>query len=79
VRANTESERYVLCPDRIVLGCQCGEILIGREEDWYAEGRTTFECYWCGETVSLADGLNEGRGPNLIGGSHIDRRFDEKT
>jgi hypothetical protein len=81
VRANTGSERYGLCPDRIVLGCQCGEILIllGREEDWYSEGRTTFECYRCGEAVSLADGLNEGRGPDLIVGSHIDKGFDEEN
>ena len=63
------SEQYVLCPDRTVLACRCGEslILIGREEDWYSEGRTTFECYRCGGSISLVDMLDEGRGPNLIG------------
>jgi hypothetical protein len=76
VSSNLESERYVLCPDRTVLGCRCGEslILLGREEDWYSEGRTTFECYRCGETVSLADGLNEGRGSDVV---ERDELFDE--
>jgi hypothetical protein len=79
VRSNSESERYVLCPDRIVIECRRGEslILLGREEDWYSEGHTTFECYQCGETVSLADSLDEGRGPDLIGGS--DKGFDEEN
>jgi hypothetical protein len=81
VSSNLESERYVLCPDRTVLGCRCGEslILLGREEDWYSEGRTTFECYRCGETISLADSLDEGRGPDLVGGSDIDKGFDEEN
>ena len=80
MRPNLESERYVLCPDRTVLGCRCGEslILLGCEEDWYSEGRTTFECYQCGEVISLADSLDEGRGPDLIGGSHA-RGFDEEN
>jgi hypothetical protein len=79
VRSNSESERYVLCPDCIVIECRRGEslILLGREEDWYSEGHTTFECYQCGETVSLADSLDEGRGPDLIGGS--DKGFDEEN
>ena len=64
-------ERYVLCPDRTVLGCRCGEslILLGREEGWYSEGRTTFECHQCVGPISLADMLDEGRGSNLIGDS----------
>jgi hypothetical protein len=68
------SDRCVLCPDRTVLGCRCGEslILLGREEDWYSEGRTTFECYQCGGSLSLADMLDEGRGPNFIGYSDIE-------
>jgi hypothetical protein len=69
-----EAEQYILCPDRTVLNCSCGEklILLGREEDWYSEGRTTFECHQCGATISLANLLDEGRGPALIG------NFDEE-
>jgi hypothetical protein len=74
------SERCVLCPDRTVLRCRCGEslILLGREEDWYSEGRTTFECYQCGGSLSLADMLDEGRGLNLLGYSDMNRGFDEE-
>jgi hypothetical protein len=81
VRPNFESERYVLCPDRTVLGCRCGEslILLGREEDWYSEGRATFECHQCAGPLSLADMLDEGRGPDLIGDSSIDKGFDEEN
>jgi hypothetical protein len=48
---------------RIVLGCGCGErlILLGREEDWYAEGRSTFECE-CGRELTLADRVGESPG-----------------
>lgn len=69
MQSNSESERYVLCPDRTVLVCRCEErlILLGREEDWYSEGRTAFECHQCGGTISLANSLDEGRGPDLIG------------
>ena len=40
----------------IVLECGCGErlVLLGREEDWYSEGRTTFECE-CGKKLTLDD------------------------
>ena len=71
MQSDPVSERYVLCPDRTVLGCRCGEslILLGREEDWYSEGRTTFECHQCGGPISIANMLDEGRGPNIIGGS----------
>jgi hypothetical protein len=81
VQSDSGSERCVLCPDRTVLGCRCGEslILLGREQDWYSEGRTTFECYQCGGLVSLADMLDEGRGPNLIGDSDTSRGFDEEN
>jgi hypothetical protein len=39
--------------ERIVLECGCGErlVLLGREDDWYAEGRGAFEC-GCGEELS---------------------------
>ena len=81
MRSNLESEQYVLCPDRTLLGCRCGEslILLGREEDWCSEGRTTFECHQCAGPLSLADMLDEGQGPDLIGGSDIDKGFDEEN
>ena len=82
MQSDSVSERYVLCPDRTVLGCRCGEslILLGREEDWYSEGRATFGCQQCGGPLSFADMLlDEGRGPNLIGGSGIDKGFDEEN
>ena len=47
---------------RIVLGCgSCGErvVLLGREDDWYSEGRTVFACE-CGGRVSIADSIEEG-------------------
>ncbi len=80
VQSDSVSERCVLCPDRTVLGCRCGEslILLGREEDWYSEGRTTFECHQCRGPLSLTDMLDEGRGPNLIGYSDMSRGFDEE-
>ena len=81
MQSDSGSERCVLCPDRTVLGCRCGErlILLGREEDWYSEGRTTFECRQCGGPLSLADMLDEGRGPNLIGDSDTSRGSDEEN
>ena len=80
MQSDSVSERYVLCTDRMVLGCRCGEslILLGREEDWYSEGRTTFVCHRCGGPLSLADMLDEGRGPNLLGYSDMNRGFDEE-
>ena len=67
-----EVEREIVSTDRTVLNCSCGErlILLGREEDWYLEGRTTFECHQCGEAVSLVDLLDEGRGPVYNGDSN---------
>jgi hypothetical protein len=62
--------------DRIVLGCECGErlVLLGREDDWHAEGRQTFECE-CGEKLTLADRVENGpsvadllRGPAFLDG-----------
>jgi hypothetical protein len=49
--------------ERIVLGCGCGErlVLLGREDDWYAEGRSTFECE-CGEELTLAERVEQGLG-----------------
>lgn len=65
-----DSERFVLCTVHAVLQCQCGErlVLLGREEDWYTEGRTTFECGGCGRGVTLIDHLEDVRPPALIGG-----------
>ncbi len=71
--------RYVLCPDRTVLLCRCAEelILLGREEDWYSEGRTAFECSWCGSTNTLADRrADEGR--NLIAYPDVGGSFHEE-
>ncbi len=55
-----EPERSVLCSERIVLECRCGErlLLLGLEGDWYLEGHITFECE-CGERLTLADRLDE--------------------
>ena len=62
---------------RIVLGCGCGErlILLGREDDWHAEGRSTFECE-CGRELTFADRVGEGPGiAELFRGLEIfDRR-----
>jgi hypothetical protein len=47
---------------RIVLGCgSCGErvVLLGREDDWYSEGRTVFACE-CRARLTLADRVEEG-------------------
>jgi hypothetical protein len=80
VQSDSVSERCILCPDRTVLKCRCGGslTLLGREEDWYSEGRTTFECHQCAGSLSLADMLDEGRGPDLIGYSDMNRGFDEE-
>jgi hypothetical protein len=62
--------------ERIVLGCGCGErlVLLGREDDWYAEGRDAFECE-CGEKLTLANRVERGssvadliRGPAFLDG-----------
>lgn len=60
MQPDSESEQFVLCSERIVLECECGErmILLGLEEDWYLEGRTVFECE-CGKELTLADSLDE--------------------
>lgn len=47
--------------DRIVLRCgACGErvVLLGREDDWYSEGRSSFAC-GCGAKLTLADRVGE--------------------
>jgi hypothetical protein len=62
--------------ERIVLECGCGErlVLLGREDDWYSEGRDAFEC-GCGEKLTLADRIERGlsvadliRGPAFLDG-----------
>lgn len=56
----SESERFVLFSERIVIKCGCGErlVLLGLEEDWFSEGHTTFECE-CGKRPTLADRFYE--------------------
>ena len=34
-------------------------MLLGREDDWYSEGRTSFACE-CGAKITLADRVGEG-------------------
>jgi len=54
-------DHYLELTDRIVLGCRsCGErvVLLGREDDWYSEGRTVFACE-CGARLTLADRVGE--------------------
>jgi hypothetical protein len=60
MQQSSESDRFVVCSEHIVLECRCGErlILLGFESDWHSEGRTTFECE-CGEKLTLADRLDE--------------------
>ncbi len=60
MRWSSESERFVLCSERIVLECKCKErlVLLGFEDDWRSGGRTAFECE-CGEELTLADRLDE--------------------
>ena len=82
VQHDYEVEQEVLCSDRIVLDCSCGEtlILLGHEQDWYVEGRTTFGCHQCGGTVSLpsfTSASDEGREPGFIGDSD-GRGIDEE-
>jgi hypothetical protein len=69
MKHDSKSERFVLCSERILLECECGErlVLLGLEEDWYSELRTLFECE-CGERLSLADRLDE-EGLTLVDGS----------
>ncbi len=45
----------------LVIECgSCREqmVLLGREEDWYSEGRTTFACA-CGAKIPLANRVRE--------------------
>ncbi len=60
MQPDSNSDQFVVCSGRTILGCRCGEriILIGLEEDWYLEGHTVFECE-CGEEITLADSLYE--------------------
>ncbi len=68
MRHDPDSERFVLCSERIILECECGErlVLLGFESDWYSEGRTFFGCE-CGEQLTLADAFDEGE-PALADG-----------
>lgn len=71
MQPDSNPELFVICTERLVLECRCGGslILLGPEEDWYAEGRTTFECHECGGQLTLVDQITERRGPALIGDS----------
>ena len=66
MQPDSESEQFVLCSERTVLECKCGErvILLGLEEDWYLEGRTIFRCE-CGEELTLADSIDEDTDDDL--------------
>ncbi len=60
MRRSSKSERFVLCSERIILECRCGErlVLLGLEDDWRSEGHTTFRCE-CGQELTLANRLDE--------------------
>ena len=60
MRWSSESDRFVLCSERIVLECKCKErlVLLGFEDDWRSERRTIFECE-CGKELTLANRLDE--------------------
>ncbi len=60
MRHDSESDRFVLCSEAIVLACRCGVrlVLLGREADWHSEGRTEFACE-CGGTLALAHNFDE--------------------
>ncbi len=60
MRHDLEEEQNVECSGQIVLVCKrCWEntILLGLEEDWFAE-RTDFTCA-CGHSLTLEDRTNE--------------------
>ena len=55
---------------RVVLACRgCGErlLLLGREDDWYGEGRLAFRCAGCGGEVRFADRAGKGAYPDRAG------------
>ena len=55
-------ERTIEPSGQIVLECSgCGEhlTLLGLEEDWPKEHRDAFRCSWCGNTVTLAERVDD--------------------
>jgi hypothetical protein len=72
VHQGYDLDRFVLCTDEVVLQCQCGEqlILLGREADWYSEGRNTFDCGGCGRSNPLTDRLEDPEPSALHGAPH---------
>lgn len=54
-----ESERFVACSERVVIGCECGErlILLGLEDDWRSR-RAIFKCE-CGRKLTLDGHIDE--------------------
>ena len=55
-----QQDNTVECSGRMTLECGCGErlILLGLQEDWLSEQRTSFDCR-CGQSLTLADRLDE--------------------
>jgi hypothetical protein len=55
-----ETGNTIECSDHIVLECGCGErlVLLGLQEDWLFEQRTSFDCRG-GQILTLADRLDE--------------------
>jgi hypothetical protein len=53
--------------ERTILACKCGELLVvlGGEDEWRYEGRTSFECGGCDSRISLPE--------------HEDRRGQERA
>ena len=76
MQKTSESDRFVVCSEHIVLECKCGErlILLGFESDWHSEGRTTFECE-CGQELTFADRLDK----ETAGFDALLRRFRPTT
>jgi hypothetical protein len=79
MQQSSESDRFVVCSEHIVLECnKCGErlILLGFESDWHSEGRTTFDCN-CGEKLTLADRIDE-EAASLKALLHLFRTSDDQ-
>jgi hypothetical protein len=61
VGSYSEPVRFVPCSKSLVLERKCGKrlVLLGVQEDWHREGRTTF-AFECGKKLTLADRVEEG-------------------
>ncbi len=60
MQGGSEAGHAIVVSGSITLECECGEriILLGLEEDWHAEKKTSFECQ-CGEKLTFADCADE--------------------